>query len=247
MSLAFRRGHGDIPTLPSRGRREAPAGAPSGARVTCPGMPSSASPKPKRLRLQPEERREQILDAARIAFSEQPYADVSLSDIARRAGVSRSLLNHYFDGKLELLIELMRQYAHEGPEVLRTDLGLPPDEMVVANSDAWLDFVEHNRTAALAYVGDGPMGQPRELRALNEQLREAMVDRIATNHFGGPDVPHTTRLALRAYTGLFAVACHDWLVTGEMTREQVSALLSSALLAIVRDVIPALEGASGAT
>ena len=37
-----------------------------------------------------------------------------------------------------------------------------------------------------------------------------MVDRIAVNHFGTADVPDTVRLALRAYTGLFAVACHDW-------------------------------------
>lgn len=205
----------------------------------------NAPAKPKRSRLQPEERREQILEAARGVFSEQPYSEVSLSDIARVAGVSRSLLNHYFDGKLELLLELMRQYAEEGPAALRTDLDLPVEDMVTANLDSWLDFVEHNRQASLAYVGDGPLGQPPELRALTEELREGMVDRIASNHFEG-EISVAARLALRAFTGLFGVVCYDWLVAGLLNREQVQALLSSALLAIVRDVVPALEAVTPA-
>jgi len=197
-------------------------------------------PSPRK-RLAPQERREQILQAARETFARRPYAEVSMTDIARDAGVSRSLLNHYFDGKLELLVELMRRYAQDGPEAVRTDLDLPVPEMVATNVDSWLTFVEENRPASLAYLGDGPLAQPPQLRALTEELRDGMVRRIATNHFGGPDVSPSVRLALRAYTGMFEVVCYDWLIAGDMTRAQVRALLSTALLAIVREVVPAIE------
>lgn len=197
--------------------------------------------KPKRSRLQPEARRAQILEAARDVFAEQPYSEVSLSDIAREAGVSRSLLNHYFAGKVELLVELAREYAAEGPAMLRADTSLPPAEMVARNADSWLDYVEGNRAASMALLGEGPFSQPHALQELTDQLRDGMVDRIATNHFGTADVPDGTRMALRAYTGLFAVACHDWLVGGRMTRAQVHTLLVTALGAILRDVAPALD------
>lgn len=202
-------------------------------------MPSET----KRQRMSPEDRREQILQAARVSFAERPYSEVSLSDIAREAGVSRSLLNHYFEGKLELLVELMRRYVHDGPEAVRTDLELPIQEMMATNVDAWLTFVEENRPTSLAYI-DGPLAPPPQLRELTEELRDGMVDRIATNHYGSPDIPPSVRLALRAYTGMFEVVCYDWLVAGDMSREQVRALLTTALMGIVRDVVPALEDPS---
>jgi AcrR family transcriptional regulator len=205
-------------------------------------LPSSTPPK--RSRLAPEQRRAQILDAARVIFAEQPYGDVSLSDIAREAGVSRSLLNHYFAGKVELLVELMQEYATHGPEALRSDLSVPVEEMVQANAHSWLDFVEDNRAAAMAMLGQGPFAQPDRVQEISEQLREGMVDRIIANHFDGDgEPPESVRLALRAYTGLFAVACHDWLVTGRLTRAQVEALTVTALLATLRDVVPAIETA----
>ena len=202
-------------------------------------MPDSTTPK--RSRLSPEARRAQILDAARVVFAQQPYSSVSLSDIAREAGVSRSLLNHYFEGKIELLVELMREYAEHGPEVVQTGLDLPMEEMVTSNASSFLDFVEHNRAAAMALLGQGPFAQPAPLQEILEQLREGMVDRIAFNHFGTADVPEPVRLALRAYTGLFAVACHDWLVTERLDRAQVQALAVTGLQMALRDIVPALE------
>ena len=47
-------------------------------------------------RLQPQQRREHLLDTAAAMFAEQPYDDVMIQDIAARAGVSRALMYHYF-------------------------------------------------------------------------------------------------------------------------------------------------------
>jgi AcrR family transcriptional regulator len=47
-------------------------------------------------RLQPQQRREHLLDTAAAMFAEQPYDDVTIQDIAARAGVPRALMHHYF-------------------------------------------------------------------------------------------------------------------------------------------------------
>ncbi|WP_172326993.1 TetR/AcrR family transcriptional regulator [Mangrovicoccus sp. HB161399] len=56
-----------------------------------------------------------MIDAARTLFSESGYDQVSVTQIGRRAGVSHTLINAYFDGKAGLAYAIMRE-LHEGRE-----------------------------------------------------------------------------------------------------------------------------------
>ena len=62
-----------------------------------------------RQRLAPAQRRQQIIDAARVLYSDRPYDDVSTSELAEAAGVARGLINHYFGDKRELFLAVMRE------------------------------------------------------------------------------------------------------------------------------------------
>lgn len=62
----------------------------------------------QRRRLQPEERRDAILDAALAAFAEVGYGQATLNDVADRLGVTKGCLYHYFESKEQLLAELVR-------------------------------------------------------------------------------------------------------------------------------------------
>ena len=64
---------------------------------------------PKYSRLDPGQRREQILDAANALFSERGYDEVSIEDIASSAGVTRGLVHHYFGGRKEVYIALLER------------------------------------------------------------------------------------------------------------------------------------------
>jgi AcrR family transcriptional regulator len=44
-----------------------------------------------------------LLDASRVVFAEHGYADASLDDIARQAGVTKGALYHHFENKAALL------------------------------------------------------------------------------------------------------------------------------------------------
>ena len=64
---------------------------------------------PKYSRLDPGQRREQILEAANALISERGYAAVSVEDIARSAGVARGLVHHYFGGRKQSARGSLRQ------------------------------------------------------------------------------------------------------------------------------------------
>lgn len=55
------------------------------------------------------ERRERLLDAALAVFLERGYAGAGVREIAHRAGVTEGLIYHYFPGKRELLLVLLRE------------------------------------------------------------------------------------------------------------------------------------------
>jgi AcrR family transcriptional regulator len=196
-----------------------------------------------RTRLHPDARRDHILEVAGSVFATRPYGEVSLGDVAAAAGVSRSLVSHYFGSKRGLVMEVMRAFAAAAPEAVRTDRELPVDEMVAANVEEWLDYAEEHRETAIAMAGIGALGRDPELQALVEEVRERVVDRILVNHFGSTEGPRELRIALRAYTGLYEVAISEWLHAGRMTRDEVRILITRGLFAILQDVVPALLAA----
>lgn len=199
-----------------------------------------------RRRLDPEERRKEILQAAARAFSGRPYDEVHVDEIAREAGASRALLNHYFGDKRGLFLAVARRIVERFPTTVRTDLAdADPVEMVDANTSAWLDAVEAARETFLAFAGTGPIGGDPELEALQDELRDRIAGRMLTNHLGAVDFPPSALFAMRATLGLIERAVTDRLA-GKATRAQTHALIATAILATVREVLPAVQATESA-
>ena len=71
-------------------------------------IPASEPAEPHWRRLGPDARRSHILSAAVRLFGEQPYDAVQMAAVARAAGVTRGILNHYFGTKWDLYLEVVR-------------------------------------------------------------------------------------------------------------------------------------------
>jgi AcrR family transcriptional regulator len=199
-------------------------------------------PTPRWSRLDHDERRGQILAVARKLFSERSYAEVSAEEIAAAAGVRRGLLHHYFGGKRGLLLDVVRDV------VGRTALPLPeqaadaPIEVLVgACVDGWLDLVQRDARLWFAVLGAEGFGSDPELVRIVADATDATVERII-EVLGAAPSPEL-RAVLRTYSGLAGEATREWLVRRSLTRAQTHALLSAALLALVRDVAPAVVAA----
>ena len=199
----------------------------------------SSALAPRWRRLEPDARREQILDCAVRLFGERPYAAVSTTDIAREAGVARGLLNHYFGTKRDLYLEVVRSIV-ELPDLHDAAATSGPLRQRVRHSVDWfLDVVSVHAKTFVAVTGAEGVGDDPEI----ERILAAADDRAARQvlaTLGLPaDVPEH-RAAIRAYAGLVKSAVREWVRGGTLSREQVHVLLSQALIAIVKDVLPEL-------
>lgn len=59
------------------------------------------------------QRRKELIDAAILAIGERGSLNVTMNEIAKKAGVSSALAHHYFGAKDELLIATMRQLVSD--------------------------------------------------------------------------------------------------------------------------------------
>ncbi|MET1413807.1 transcriptional regulator BetI [Roseibium sp. HPY-6] len=108
------------------------------------------------------ERRKSLIDATVDAIHERGYSDITMAQIAKRAGVSGGLVHHYFGSKDQLLAATMRHLLTELGRAIRKDLAraetprerisaiitgnFATDQFQPAVIAAWLAFYVQSRT-----------------------------------------------------------------------------------------------------
>ena len=73
----------------------------------------------KRKVLPPEERREELLQAAAHVFSARGFRTAGVSDIIEQAGVARGTFYHYFGSKKDVFMELIEIYFSRFASILQ--------------------------------------------------------------------------------------------------------------------------------
>ena len=191
------------------------------------------SSTPKFSRLDPEQRREQILDAAGALFAERAYDEVSIEDIASSAEVTRGLVHHYFGGRKEVYIALLERLGAQREEQLRPPVGRSARARVADTVSRWLDWTEANRTIWLATIARGDdIADPDVRRVVADLVRRAIARLTAFHSDIAEDSPRL-RYALECWTGLNRAATRRWL-QGEASREVTQEVLASTLEHVLR-------------
>jgi AcrR family transcriptional regulator len=199
-----------------------------------------SAPEPRWRRLEPDQRREQILACAITLFGERPYAAVSTTELAHRAGVARGLINHYFGTKRDLYLEVVRRMVTI-PQVAVDRLPDGPLEERVRVSVSWfLDSVARHSRTWLAALGVEGVGRDPEVEKILAEADEAAADRVLEAAGLAEVVAHREELRamIRAYGGMVKAAAREWLVREALDREQVQHLLTTTLLSLINDVAP---------
>ena len=94
----------------------------------------------------PEATREALLDAAEVVFLEKGFGNTALSEIANRAGLTKSLIHHYFGSKKNLWREVkQRRFDTYGRQQLDMLSDAPPTEDLLRNSvELYFRFLKNN-------------------------------------------------------------------------------------------------------
>jgi AcrR family transcriptional regulator len=188
-----------------------------------------------RSRLSTDARRRQLVRLGTVIFSERPFDEVSIDDIAAAARISKGLLYHYFPSKRDFYVAVIRHAADEMQALTEPDPELPPLERLAGSLDRYLDYVESHARGYATVLRAG-IGTDPSVAAIVEEVRGAMVGRVLADlpRPDGSDAAPAHRIAVRGWVGLVEAASLDWLEHGGLTRDQLRDLLVVSLTGAVR-------------
>ena len=167
--------------------------------------------------LDPEATRQAILDAADELFVQSGFDGVSLSQIARRAEVTKSLIHHHFGSKRSLW-DSVKSRRFEGfarsQQAIIDAIGTDIDSFSAIGATIRTQFLHRNSDPALGRLMSWAhlAGQSSDMRVMGGVLRSG-VERIAAAQEAGEfrdDVPAV--LILHAMLG----SVHSWFMYREI-------------------------------
>lgn len=186
-----------------------------------------------RRRLSSEERRAQLIAVGRAEVERTSFESLSTDDVAEAAGISRSLLFHYFPTREDFLLALAADAADELLAITDPEPGLPPRERLRAALEAYVVHVTEHRRTYLSLVR-GAAGGGAEMQAVFDRTRGELAARILDG-LGAPagTAPDTLRLMARGYVALAEELTVSWLRDPQLPRQAFLELLEGAAVALV--------------
>jgi AcrR family transcriptional regulator len=194
----------------------------------------------RRVRLDTDERRSQLLALAKASFSARAYDDVSIDDLARDAKISKGLLYHYFPTKRDLYVAGLREIAAElVAAITNVPDNLAPIDRVRTSLDAYLDHITRHARAYVSLMRGG-IGSDPEVAAVIDGVRSQLFDRFLQGSPFGPAITGNARFetAVRGWIGFVEAATLDWCTNPRLTRAELRELLTGILFEIMRAVVP---------
>jgi AcrR family transcriptional regulator len=176
---------------------------------------------PRKAKIRPDEPgRDRVLEAARTLFAERGFDATSIAEIGERAGISKSVLYHYFGSKAQLYQAILEEEA--GSLTMRVRNALPKDPdapRLRAGVDAYLSFLAERPDSWRLLLRDPPADP--DLRQLHDRLgeqRAQALERLLAAK--GKRAAHGAQIdlvatAIRAFTSW-------WYEHREVPREQVT-------------------------
>ncbi|MGV1005003.1 MAG: TetR/AcrR family transcriptional regulator [Candidatus Nanopelagicales bacterium] len=152
-----------------------------------------------RPRMSAADRRQQLVEVGLDLLEVRPIHELALDEVAAAAGVSRTLVFHYFPSKGDFYAAVVAS-AGEGLLAFEPDLAEPdPHVRLRAMITAFLKLVSRKRAAYVALVRGASGGDPKVL-ALLDDLRASLVERWL-QAAAWPARDPLTLLAVRGWLG----------------------------------------------
>jgi AcrR family transcriptional regulator len=189
------------------------------------------------------DRRSELLETGRRLFAKHAFDELSIDEIAARAGVAKGLLYYYFGSKRGYYVAVVEEAATQLRERTATDTADPPATRLAQALDAYLRFVEEHADGYRALISGG-VGTDREVRAVVEEERSRQLALVADGLAPGEEPAPALRAALEGWMSFLEGVSLDWLANRDLERDDVRALIVRALagaIAAARTIDPAVR------
>ncbi|GGF98181.1 TetR family transcriptional regulator [Rhodococcoides trifolii] len=185
-----------------------------------------------RQRLTPDERRTQLLTIGAQLFSERPYEDVWIEEVAERAGVSRGLMYHYFSSKRDFFAAIVRVAVDRILRDTEPDPALPVQDQITHGLDAYLTFVRENQPSVRA-LNRGELSADTEIRDMVDAELAEQQRRILVALGSGPGQDAVLEASIHGWIAFVRAVVVDWIETDALTEDQVRDLCLRALNGLI--------------
>ena len=174
-------------------------------------------------------------------LGERTLDQISVEDIADKAGVSRGLLFHYLATKHEFHLEIVRHNSRQMLE--RTE---PPTDLDAISTlreamTSYVDYVESQRSTYVSLLRGTASGDP-DMRAVFEETRSIMAQRTL-EQLPRLGIERTAEidLAVRGWIAFVEEVTITWLNAPNLTKQELIDLTVRALpaVALPAEMLPA--------
>jgi AcrR family transcriptional regulator len=187
----------------------------------------------KRVRLNPEARRAQLIELGVEMLATRTLDELSVEDIAQQAGISRGLLFHYFASKQEFHLEVARAAAKELIRRTRPDESQPPIEALHGSLREFIDYVEENPDNYKSLVRGAASGDA-DMRAIFDETRATLAQRvIGVVAAMGLQMGPRAELAVHGWVAFVEECVIRWIDTRTFDRDALQDLLAKSLPAVM--------------
>jgi AcrR family transcriptional regulator len=121
-----------------------------------------------------EERRDQLVDIGWRLLQTRPIHEMALDEVAVEAGISRTLLFHYFPTKGDFYAAVIQSAGEHLLRPVRVPVDASAEECVQTLVDGFVRLVQRNRAAYAALVRGAGGGDQRVVGLIGE-IRDSLV------------------------------------------------------------------------
>lgn len=174
-------------------------------------------------RLSRQERRSQLVGLGVRLLETTPFHALSLDDVAERAGVSRSLMFHYFPTKLDYLTEVVRAASDHVLSLTEVPEGAKAEDGTRAIITALVRYIQRRRDNYVAVLRSGRAVDPVLEEVVNDMHRTISLRILNSLGVGDPQ-PMTLVLTRAWLAGIEELA-----LLGEESGQPQEAVIDSAI------------------
>jgi AcrR family transcriptional regulator len=172
-------------------------------------------------RLEPQQRREQLLDVGAAMFAEKGYEDVLIEDIAARAGVSRALLYHYFPSKRDLYVTIFKRASNRLLAHANLDPQLPLADQLATGLEAHIQYFADHPCEAIA-ISRGALSDEPAIQAIVTDELNAIAQRVIDKLVTEGRSRDATEIAVEGWLAFVRAACVKWVQSQKITRADLT-------------------------
>jgi AcrR family transcriptional regulator len=198
---------------------------------------ASSAPRTRRTAA---DRRKQLIGIGLQMLITRPIHQITIDEVAAAAGISRSLLFHYFPTKKDYYVAVVQAASRRLLRQVAPDREGPPEVQIRAIMADYVRYFERRRVPYMALYRSPTVDD--WVRSIHEDTQDALTRRVI-DALGGGQAPEAVELVIRSWWAFAEELTIAWTGRESANRAELVDLLVTSLHRVIDAARSIPEGA----